>query len=34
MKVIRGEYGNNPERKNRLGARYEEIQSRVNQLMN
>jgi hypothetical protein len=33
MKVIRGEYGNNPDRRNALGARYHEIQTRVNQLM-
>jgi hypothetical protein len=34
MKVIRGDYGNNPNRKNVLGARYHDIQARVNQLMN
>jgi hypothetical protein len=32
--VIRGKYGNNPDRRNVLGSRYDEIQSRVNQLMN
>lgn len=30
--VIRGEYGDGQVRKNRLGARYHEIQNRVNQL--
>jgi hypothetical protein len=34
MKVIKGEYGNNPDRKKALGARYHDIQARVNQLMN
>ncbi len=32
LKVIRGDYGNVPQRKELLGARYTEIQSRVNQL--
>lgn len=32
MKVIRGEYGNIPKRKKLLGSRYQEIQSKVNQL--
>lgn len=32
MKVIRGEYGNNPVRRNNLGSKYQEIQSRVNEL--
>lgn len=32
MKVIRGDYGNVPERKERLGSRYHVIQSRVNEL--
>ncbi len=32
MKVIRGEYGNNPVRRNNLGAKYQEIQNRVNEL--
>lgn len=32
LKVIRGDYGNIPQRKELLGARYTEIQSRVNQL--
>lgn len=31
--VIRGDYGNNPDRRTALGDRYHEIQSRVNQLM-
>lgn len=31
-KVIRGEYGNNPERKSNLGERYHDIQKRVNEL--
>lgn len=31
--VIRGRYGNNPDRRAALGDRYAEIQSRVNQLM-
>lgn len=31
--VIRGDYGNGPERKQRLGARYDEVQARVNQLL-
>ncbi len=32
MKVIRGDYGNVPERKERLGSRYQAIQNRVNEL--
>lgn len=32
--VIRGEYGNGEERKRRLGSRYNEVQARVNQLLN
>lgn len=32
LKVIRGVYGDGQERKNRLGAKYQEIQNRVNQL--
>lgn len=32
MKVIRGEYGNNPVRKNELGTNYPVIQKRVNEL--
>lgn len=32
LKVIRGDYGNYPERKNALGDKYESIQNRVNQL--
>lgn len=31
--VIRGEYGNGDERRRRLGARYAEVQARVNQLL-
>jgi hypothetical protein len=34
INVIRGKYGNNPDRRNALGSRYNDIQSRVNQLMN
>lgn len=33
LQVIRGTYGNNPERRNRLGTDYEAVQKRVNQLM-
>lgn len=33
LNVIRGKYGNNPDRKNALGSRYNDIQTRVNQLM-
>ena len=33
MKVIRGDYGNNPGRREALGSRYSEVQKRVNQLM-
>lgn len=32
FKVIRGEYGNNPIRKNKLGDDYQNIQNRVNEL--
>ncbi len=32
LSVIRGDYGNNPIRKRRLGDRYQEIQKRVNQM--
>lgn len=32
FKVIRGEYGNNPIRKNKLGDGYQNIQNRVNEL--
>lgn len=32
FKVIRGDYGNYPERKNALGEKYESIQNHVNQL--
>lgn len=32
MNVIRGDYGNLPERRERLGSKYPEIQNRVNQL--
>lgn len=32
MNVIRGEYGNIPERREKLGSKYQEIQNRVNQL--
>lgn len=31
--VIRGHYGNNPDRKQALGDKYQQIQSRVNELM-
>ena len=31
--VIRGEYGNGDERKNRLGSRYNEVQARVNEIL-
>ena len=31
--VIRGVYGNNPERRQKLGAEYKAIQKRVNELM-
>lgn len=33
-KVIRGDYGCYPERKEALGSKYSEVQARVNQLMN
>lgn len=32
FKVIRGDYGNYPERKNALGDKYQSIQNRVNEL--
>jgi hypothetical protein len=32
QKVIRGDYGNVPQRQQLLGSRYQQIQSRVNQL--
>ena len=32
MNVIRGDYGNVPERRQKLGSKYQEIQNRVNQL--
>lgn len=32
LKVIRGDYGNVPQRKELLGSRFNEIQARVNQL--
>ncbi len=32
LKVIHGDYGNNPERKTKLGSKYQTIQSRVNEL--
>lgn len=32
LKVIRGDYGNNPERKRNLGSNYQIIQNRVNEL--
>lgn len=32
IKVIRGDYGNNPGRKNNLGDKYEDVQKRVNEL--
>lgn len=32
LNVIRGDYGNVPERRERLGYKYQEIQNRVNQL--
>ena len=31
--VIRGEYGNGQERKNRLGNLYNEVQARVNEIL-
>lgn len=34
LKVIRGDYGNNPERKSHLGNKYQSIQNRVNELKN
>lgn len=32
LKVIRGDYGNNPQRKSHLGNKYQSIQNRVNEL--
>lgn len=32
IKVIRGDYGNNPERRRNLGSNYQTIQNRVNEL--
>lgn len=32
LNVVRGNYGNVPERRERLGSKYQEIQNRVNQL--
>lgn len=32
LKVIRGEYGNNPIRKNKLGDDYQNIQNKVNEM--
>jgi len=32
MKVIRGEYGIGQERKDKLGAKYQPIKNRVNEL--
>lgn len=32
LNVIRGDYGNVPERRERLGSKFQEIQNRVNQL--
>ncbi len=32
LKVIRGDYGNNPERSRNLGSNYQSIQNRVNEL--
>ena len=32
LQVIRGDYGNNPVRRKKLGERYQEIQERVNQM--
>ena len=32
INVIRGDYGNVPERREKLGSKYQEIQNRVNQL--
>lgn len=32
LKVIRGDYGNNPERRRNLGSNYQSIQERVNEL--
>ncbi len=32
ISVIRGNYGNNPERRRKLGDRYQEIQNKVNEM--
>ena len=32
LNVIRGDYGNVPERREKLGSKYQEVQNRVNQL--
>lgn len=32
-RVIRGEFGNGQERRNRLGANYDAVQARVNQML-
>ncbi len=32
LRVIRGDYGNNPVRRKKLGDRYQEIQDKVNQM--
>lgn len=32
-KIIRGEFGNGSDRKNRLGSTYKEVQKRVNEMM-
>lgn len=34
LAVIRGEYGNGDERRQRLGARYDEVQAEVNRILN
>ena len=33
LKTIRGDYGNNPDRRQRLGQNYAAVQARVNELM-
>lgn len=32
-RVIRGEFGNGQERRDRLGANYDAVQARVNQML-
>ena len=32
VSVIRGNYGNNPDRRRRLGDRYQDIQNKVNEM--